>query len=100
MCTLKYKTNETLDRQKARLVAKGFAQTYGVNYSKTFSPVAKLNRVLLSVVVNKYCPLYQLDVKNVFLYGDLEEEVYMSPLQGLKPNLIIGFANSRNSCMS
>lgn len=63
--TTKYNYNGFLERNKARLVAKGFIQTYGVEYSETFSQVAKLNaiRVLLSVVTNCDWTLNQLDVK-------------------------------------
>ena len=73
-----------MDRLKARLVAKGYTQTYGVDYFETFSPVARLNsvRLLISMVVNLDWPLYQLDVKNAFLYGDLQEEVYMEQPPG------------------
>ena len=75
--TVKYKADGTVERYKARLVAKGYTQTYEIDYQETFAPVAKINniRVLLSLAVNLDWPLQQLNVKNVFLDGDLEEEV-------------------------
>lgn len=79
MFTLKYKSDGFVKRYKARLVAKGYTQSYGIDYQQTFALVAKINsvRVLISLATNQGWPLLQFDVKNVFLYGDLEEEVYM-----------------------
>ncbi|GJZ13005.1 ribonuclease H-like domain-containing protein [Tanacetum coccineum] len=68
----------------ARLVAKGFNQNEGIDYEETFSPVVKIVvvRCILSIAVNNKWPLYQLDINNVFLYGDLEEDVYMNLPEG------------------
>ena len=77
--TVKYRVDGTIDRYKARLIARGFTKTNGVDYTETFSPVARLNsiRVLLSVAINNSWELCQLDVKNAFLYGDLVDYVLM-----------------------
>ncbi|RVW91034.1 Retrovirus-related Pol polyprotein from transposon TNT 1-94 [Vitis vinifera] len=57
---VKYKADGTVKRYKVRLVAKGFTQTYGIDYTETFAPVAKLNtiRVLLSLAENLDWPLH------------------------------------------
>ena len=90
--TIKSKADGSVERYKTRLVAKGFTQTYGIDYQEAFAPVAKINsiRVLLSLVVNSNSPLHQLDVKNVFLNGDLEEEVFMSPPLGFEESFGVG----------
>ena len=64
---------------RARLVAKRYTQVYGSNYGDTFSPVAKIASICLLLSMATMCswPLYQLDIKNVFLHGDIADEVYM-----------------------
>jgi len=76
---VKYQSNGSIDQYKARLLAQGFTQTQGLDYEETFDLVSKLNsiRILLSLAVNLDRRLHQLDIKNVFLNGELEEEIYM-----------------------
>ncbi|RVW85218.1 Retrovirus-related Pol polyprotein from transposon TNT 1-94 [Vitis vinifera] len=71
---------------KARLVAKDFTQTYGIDYLDTFALVVKLNivRIFLSLAATLDWPLQQLDIKNAFLNGDLEEKVYIWILYQVK----------------
>ena len=75
---------EKVDRHKARLVAKGFSQVEGIDYTETFSLVAKMNsiRLVLSLVASFKWEVHQMDVKSAFLHGDLHEEIYMEQPPG------------------
>jgi hypothetical protein len=73
-------------RNKAHLVAQGFSQVKGLDFGKTFASVAHLEviRILLAFAVSKGFKLYQIDVKNDFLNGVIQEEVYVRQPPGFK----------------
>ncbi|GJW41108.1 putative ribonuclease H-like domain-containing protein [Tanacetum coccineum] len=76
-------------KNKARLVTQGYTQEEGIDYDEVFAPVAKIEaiRLFLAYASFKDFVVYQMDVKSAFLYGKIEEEVYVCQPPGFEdPN--------------
>ncbi|GKD64591.1 retrovirus-related pol polyprotein from transposon TNT 1-94, partial [Tanacetum coccineum] len=71
-------------KNKARLVAKGYRQEVGIDFEESFAPIAWIEaiRIFIANVASKNMIIYQMDVKTVFLNGELKEEVYVSQPEG------------------
>ena len=97
-CKWVYKSTRGSDGKmetfKARLVPKGFTQKEGIDYEETFLAIAMLKsiRILLSIAACLDYEIWYMDVKIVFLNGNLEEDIYMQQLEGFiasrKGNLV------------
>ncbi|GJX69463.1 putative ribonuclease H-like domain-containing protein [Tanacetum coccineum] len=75
-------------KNKARLVAQGFKQEEDIDYDEVFAPVARIKAIRLFLAFASYMgfTVYQMDIKSVFLYGTIEEEVYVhQPLGFVDP---------------
>ena len=70
MFRTKYLSNGVVERLKSRLVVLGNHQEAGINYTKTFAPVAKMTtiRTFLVIAASKNWELHQMDVHNAFLH--------------------------------
>ncbi|GJX42425.1 putative ribonuclease H-like domain-containing protein [Tanacetum coccineum] len=73
-------------RNKARLVAQGYTQEEGINYDEVFAPVARIEAIRLFLAYASFMGfiVYQMDVKSAFLYGTIEEEVYVCQPPGFE----------------
>lgn len=85
---VKHHSDGSIERLKTRLIIRGDIQRDGIVFNKIFSLVVKMTtiRFLLATAVKKGWRLYQLDVNNALLQGDLNKKVYMKFPAGMNPS--------------
>lgn len=90
MFRTKHNRDGSVERRKARLVAQGFTQRKGLDYEETFSPVVRFDsrRILMSLAESSDSEIHQFDITTAFLYGDLEEEIYMKQPEGYEKGVL------------
>nr|GEW20240.1 putative ribonuclease H-like domain-containing protein [Tanacetum cinerariifolium] len=73
-------------RNKARLVAQGHTKEEGIDYDEVFAPVARIEAIRLFLAYASFMgfTVYQMDVKSAFLYGTIDEEVYVMQPPGFQ----------------
>ena len=82
-CKWVYRTKMDADgsyiNYKSIFVSKGFSWVHGVDYKNTFALVAKMDSIMLVLVIvaSKRWEVHQMDVKSDFIHGELQEEIYM-----------------------
>ena len=81
----KRNADDVVESRRVRIVAGGHRQTYGVNYTETFSSAVKMPsvRVILALAAQMDWEIHQIDIKSAYLNAPLKEEVYMHPPRGV-----------------
>ena len=76
---LKHAADESMEKYKVRFMAKGFSQKEGIDYEKTFAPVARYSsiRTIISLVAEMGLRVHQMDVKTAFRNGVIDKELYI-----------------------
>ena len=97
----KYGPYGKVDKHKAKLVAKGFSQVEGINYTKTFSSVSKMNSIhlVISLATSYKWEVHQMDFKSSFFHGYLHEEIYIEQPPSLSIMTLALFVTLRNLFM-
>nr|GFA52287.1 retrovirus-related Pol polyprotein from transposon TNT 1-94 [Tanacetum cinerariifolium] len=80
----KHDEEQTVIRNKSRLVVIGYRQEEGIDFEKSFAPVARMEaiRIFLAYAAYKSLTVFQMDVKTAFLHGSLKEDVYVCQPEG------------------
>nr|GEX02697.1 hypothetical protein [Tanacetum cinerariifolium] len=78
--------HEILTKNKARLVAQDYSQEEGIDYDETFAPMARMEAIGTFLAFATYMNfiVFQMDVKSIFLNGNLNEEVFVKQPPGLE----------------
>lgn len=81
---IKYRSDCNFEIYKARLLAKAYTHKEGVDFTDTFSPIANVLTIctILTILASFNCTIYQMDVNDALLQGDLDDEVYMQLPKG------------------
>ncbi|KAI0993875.1 hypothetical protein K3495_g14309, partial [Podosphaera aphanis] len=83
--TVKLKNDGTVERYKARLVARGFSQQFGIDYTETFAPTARMDtfRLFFAMVAKFNLECHHYDIKNAFTESTLQEDIFLAPPEGV-----------------